>query len=324
MVLSSVCCMLLTFVGVLLAVAFFTLLERKGLGYFQVRKGPNKVGLAGIPQPLSDAVKLLAKELVKPTYVNLFPYYLAPIVSLILSLFLWEICCMSCGQVVHVWGLLFFLCVSSLNVYSVLVAGWSSNSKYSLLGAVRAVAQTISYEVSLALILLFIMFSSCSFDFLEVKSFQEVIAFVLLFVPLFGIWVISCLAETNRAPFDFAEGESELVSGFNVEYSSVGFVLLFLAEYANILVMGLFSSVLFLGGMSMNFLWVGIYESGVFFDGDFSLMLSAVGVAFFFVWVRASVPRFRYDLLMGLTWKVFLPAVLSILCCVLSVGFVMC
>nr|APB92055.1 NADH dehydrogenase subunit 1 [Montfortula punctata] len=320
MMLTSSCCMLLTYVGVLLGVAFFTLLERKGLGYFQIRKGPNKVGLMGIPQPLSDAVKLFTKELLKPMSSNLIPFFFAPIISLVLALFLWKICCVKSVQVFHMWGLLFFLCVSSLNVYSTLLAGWSSNSKYSLLGAVRAAAQTISYEVSLAMILFFVLLSSCSFSFIEIKKFQEIFVFLFLFLPLFGVWLVSCLAETHRAPFDFAEGESELVSGFNVEYSSVGFALLFMAEYANILIMSLFSSVLFCGGMSMGFLGNDLFNK-TYLGSDFILLLSAVFFSFFFVWARATMPRFRYDLLMGLTWKSFLPVALSGLCFILGVYF---
>nr|YP_005351139.1 NADH dehydrogenase subunit 1 [Fissurella volcano]AFB78089.1 NADH dehydrogenase subunit 1 [Fissurella volcano] len=312
-VLSSVCCMLLTYIGVLLAVAFFTLFERKGLGYFQMRKGPNKVGLAGIGQPFADAVKLFSKESFKPSFANFVPYVMAPVFALAFSLLMWEICCGDSGQVVHTWGLLFFLCVSSLNVYTTLVAGWSSSNKYSLLGAVRAIAQSISYEVNLAMILFFMLFISHSFDFIEIKSFQEVVIFVFMLYPLFAIWLVSCLAETQRAPFDFAEGESELVSGFNVEYSSAGFALLFLAEYANILIMSLFTSVLFWGGASMGFLWLDIYDSWVL-NMDVTLMFSTLCFSFFFIWVRATMPRLRYDLLMSLSWKVFLPVTLSSLC----------
>nr|ARI50082.1 NADH dehydrogenase subunit 1 [Tectus virgatus] len=302
MTLSSVLSALVTYVCALLSVAFFTLLERKGLGYFQIRKGPNKVGLMGLPQPLADALKLFAKEMTKPTLANQSPYFLAPVLSLILALLLWELYPSNNANTYFLWGVLFFLCVSSLNVYGTLLAGWASNSKYALLGAIRAVAQTISYEVSLALVLLFALFLSGSFDFLEIKSYSEYVWMSFLLVPISFVWLASCIAETNRAPFDFAEGESELVSGFNIEYGSGGFALIFMAEYANILVMSLFTAVLFFGGS--NLFLVSL---------DILMIFKTLFFSFVFIWVRATLPRFRYDLLMGLTWKVFLPVSLSVL-----------
>nr|QIQ23136.1 NADH dehydrogenase subunit 1 [Rochia nilotica] len=302
MTLSSILCTLMTYICALLGVAFFTLLERKGLGYFQIRKGPNKVGLMGLPQPLADALKLFSKELTKPTMANQSPYFLAPILSLILALLLWQLYPSDSTNTYFLWGVLFFLCVSSLNVYGTLLAGWASNSKYALLGAIRAVAQTISYEVSLALILLFVLFLSSSFNFLEIKSYSEYVWLCFLLGPISLMWVASCIAETNRAPFDFAEGESELVSGFNIEYGAGGFALIFMAEYANILVMSLFTAVLFFGGG--NFFWG---------NTDFFMTLKTLFFSFVFIWVRATLPRFRYDLLMGLTWKVFLPVSLGAL-----------
>nr|QGW36206.1 NADH dehydrogenase subunit 1 [Monodonta labio] len=300
MTLSSFLCSLVTYICVLLGVAFFTLLERKGLGYFQIRKGPNKVGLGGLPQPLADAAKLFTKELAKPTLANQSPYFLAPVLSLVLALLLWELYpSEGCGGY-FLWGVLFFLCVSSLNVYGTLLAGWASNSKYALLGAIRAVAQTISYEVSLALILLFVLFVCGSFSFIEIKGMYGGVWLSFLLFPISLVWFVSCVAETNRAPFDFAEGESELVSGFNIEYSAGGFALIFMAEYGNILVMSMFTSVLFFGGGSV----VGV-------DFDLVMSLKILFFAFLFVWVRATLPRFRYDLLMGLTWKSFLPVSLG-------------
>nr|YP_010890364.1 NADH dehydrogenase subunit 1 [Stenothyra glabra]USN91682.1 NADH dehydrogenase subunit 1 [Stenothyra glabra] len=301
MYLSLVSC-LFTYICILLAVAFFTLLERKGLSYMQIRKGPNKVGVAGLPQPLADAAKLLTKEIAKPTMANYSPYFLAPIFSFILALLLWQLYPSLYTVSYFKWGILFFLCVSSLNVYGTLLAGWASNSKYALLGSLRAIAQTISYEVSMALVLLFPLFLVATFSFIELNEMQEVIWLGFLMLPVAFMWFATCVAETNRAPFDFAEGESELVSGFNIEYGSAGFALIFLAEYANILVMSLFSAVLFFGGSS-------------FFIGfsDIIFMLKVLFFAFLFIWVRASYPRFRYDLLMSLTWKSFLPAALSFL-----------
>nr|YP_010318376.1 NADH dehydrogenase subunit 1 [Amalda mucronata]ULC82869.1 NADH dehydrogenase subunit 1 [Amalda mucronata] len=298
----SIISSLLSYICILLAVAFFTLLERKGLSYIQIRKGPNKVGLAGLPQPIADAAKLLTKEIAKPTMANYSPYFAAPIFSFILALLLWQLypSLYSCSY--FKWGILFFLCVSGMNVYGTLLAGWASNSKYALLGSLRAIAQTISYEISMALILLFPLFLVGSFSFIEIKESQELIWLSLMMIPVSLIWFVTCIAETNRAPFDFAEGESELVSGFNIEYGAAGFALIFLAEYANILVMSLFTSLLFFGGSSMFFI-----------HSDLIFMLKVLFFAFAFIWVRASYPRFRYDLLMSLTWKGFLPASLSFL-----------
>nr|YP_009332118.1 NADH dehydrogenase subunit 1 [Californiconus californicus]APH08601.1 NADH dehydrogenase subunit 1 [Californiconus californicus] len=301
MFLSLISC-LFAYVCILLAVAFFTLLERKGLSYIQLRKGPNKVGIAGLPQPLADAAKLLTKEIAKPTMANYSLYFVAPVFSFILALLLWQLYPSLYSLSYFKWGILFFLCVSGMNVYGTLLAGWASNSKYALLGSLRAIAQTISYEVSMALILLFPLFLVGSFSFTEIKESQEGIWFAFLMIPVSLIWFTTCVAETNRAPFDFAEGESELVSGFNIEYGSAGFALIFLAEYANILVMSLFSALLFFGGDSFFVL-----------SSDFGFMLKVLFFAFAFIWVRGSYPRFRYDLLMNLTWKGFLPASLSFL-----------
>nr|YP_009175963.1 NADH dehydrogenase subunit 1 [Volutharpa perryi]YP_010538763.1 NADH dehydrogenase subunit 1 [Volutharpa ampullacea]ALI30662.1 NADH dehydrogenase subunit 1 [Volutharpa perryi]UYE93274.1 NADH dehydrogenase subunit 1 [Volutharpa ampullacea] len=298
----SIISSLFSYICILLAVAFFTLLERKGLSYIQLRKGPNKVGLMGLPQPLADAAKLLTKEIAKPTMANYSPYFVAPVFSFILALLLWQLypSLYSCSY--FKWGVLFFLCVSGMNVYGTLLAGWASNSKYALLGSLRAIAQTISYEVSMALVLLFPLFLVGSFSFIEIKESQELIWLAFLMIPVSFMWFVTCVAETNRAPFDFAEGESELVSGFNIEYGAAGFALIFLAEYANILVMSLFSALLFFGGSSL-----------IFMESDLGFMLKVLFFAFAFIWVRGSYPRFRYDLLMGLTWKGFLPASLSFL-----------
>nr|YP_010580914.1 NADH dehydrogenase subunit 1 [Entemnotrochus rumphii]UZT27099.1 NADH dehydrogenase subunit 1 [Entemnotrochus rumphii] len=296
-----------SYVCVLISMAFLTLLERKGLGYMQVRKGPNKVGIMGLPQPFADAAKLFTKELTKPVVANWSIYFLAPALSLVLALVLWQLYPSSMSAGYYQWGVLFFLCVSSLNVYGTLLAGWSSNSKYALLGALRAIAQTISYEVSLALILLFSLFVVCSFDLKEIGSAGSTVWLSFLMLPISFVWFVSCIAETNRAPFDFAEGESELVSGFNVEYSAGGFALIFMAEYVNILLMSLLTSFIFLGGSSMFFV-----------GSDFFLVLKVIFFGFSFIWIRGSFPRFRYDLLMSLTWKGFLPLSLAGLMLVLG------
>nr|UGS80105.1 NADH dehydrogenase subunit 1 [Aedes galloisi] len=288
---------LLLVICVMVGVAFLTLLERKVLGYIQIRKGPNKVGFMGLLQPFSDAVKLFTKEQTYPLLSNYIFYYFSPIFSLFLSLLIW----MSMPYLIKLYsfnlGVLFFLCITSLGVYTVMVAGWSSNSNYALLGGLRAVAQTISYEVSLALILLSFIFLIGNYNFLNFYLYQKYMWFIIFCFPLGLVWFASCLAETNRTPFDFAEGESELVSGFNVEYSSGGFALIFLAEYSSILFMSMLFSVIFLGS--------DIY-SILFF-------LKLTIISFLFIWVRGTLPRFRYDKLMYLAWKSFLPMSLNYL-----------
>nr|YP_010572780.1 NADH dehydrogenase subunit 1 [Ochlerotatus caspius]UZH36838.1 NADH dehydrogenase subunit 1 [Ochlerotatus caspius] len=288
---------LLLVICVMVGVAFLTLLERKVLGYIQIRKGPNKVGFMGLLQPFSDAVKLFTKEQTYPLLSNYIFYYFSPIFSLFLSLLIWM--CMPYLIKLYSFnlGVLFFLCITSLGVYTVMVAGWSSNSNYALLGGLRAVAQTISYEVSLALILLSFIFLIGNYNFLNFYLYQKYMWFIVFCFPLALVWFASCLAETNRTPFDFAEGESELVSGFNVEYSSGGFALIFLAEYSSILFMSMLFSVIFLGS--------DIY-SIMFF-------LKLTMISFLFIWVRGTLPRFRYDKLMYLAWKSFLPMSLNYL-----------
>nr|ALO70567.1 NADH deshydrogenase subunit 1 [Eusphalerum torquatum] len=288
---------LILIVCVLVGVAFLTLLERKILGYIQIRKGPNKVGYMGIPQPFSDAIKLFSKEMVYPLMANFNSYYFSPIFNLFLSLLLWLCLPLISFLFNFNLGILFFLACSSLSVYTIMLAGWSSNSNYALLGGLRSVAQTISYEVSLALILLSFLFMILSLNMLDFKKIQMFIWMLFLTLPISFIWFVSSLAETNRTPFDFAEGESELVSGFNVEYSSGGFALIFLAEYSSILFMSMLCCLLFLGAN---------LDSWTFF-----LKISLM--SFFWVWVRGTLPRFRYDKLMYLAWKSFLPVSLNYL-----------
>nr|YP_009491533.1 NADH dehydrogenase subunit 1 [Musca sorbens]AWI48592.1 NADH dehydrogenase subunit 1 [Musca sorbens]QAB45357.1 NADH dehydrogenase subunit 1 [Musca sorbens] len=294
---------LLLVICVLVSVAFLTLLERKVLGYIQIRKGPNKVGIMGIPQPFCDAIKLFTKEQTYPLLSNYIPYYFSPVFSLFLSLLVWMCMPLFIKLFSFNLGLLFFLCCTSLGVYTVMIAGWSSNSNYALLGGLRAVAQTISYEVSLALVLLSFVFLIGGYNMLMFYKYQLFIWFLFLMFPMALVWFSISLAETNRTPFDFAEGESELVSGFNVEYSSGGFALIFLAEYASILFMSMLFCVMFLG-------------CDVF---SFSFYLKLTFVSFMFIWVRGTLPRFRYDKLMYLAWKSFLPFSLNFL--LFFVGF---
>nr|QWZ46374.1 NADH dehydrogenase subunit 1 [Pelecyphorus foveolatus] len=289
--------MLMLLIFVLVGVAFLTLLERKVLGYIQIRKGPNKVGFMGILQPFSDAIKLFTKEQTFPYMSNFNIYYLSPVVNFFISLLLWMMMPFVSVYLNFNLSLLFFLSVSSLGVYTIMMAGWSSNSNYSLLGSLRSVAQTISYEVSLALILMSFIFLTLSLNLIDFMKFQGYIWFLFLCLPLCLMWVISSLAETNRTPFDFAEGESELVSGFNVEYSSGTFAMIFLAEYASILFMSMICVMIFLGGDLNSFLF---YVKLVF-------------VGFLWLWVRGTLPRFRYDKLMYLAWKSFLPCSLHYL-----------
>lgn len=279
---------------VLISISFFTLLERKVLGYAQLRKGPNKVGLIGLLQPFSDALKLFRKELNIIRISNLYPFLFAPVISLVLSLILWLIYPSSSSIIITNFRILLFLCVSRLRVYTTLAAGWTSNSKYSLLGALRGIAQTISYEVRISLILLrcLLALGSLNFSFIFQYNFLGIF---FLFFPLFLVWFTTMLAETNRTPFDFAEGESELVSGFNTEYRRVTFALIFMAEYLNILVINLFSSLLFIRFFS------------VFILKDLILIFYTLFFSFIFIWVRGSFPRMRYDRLINLTWKRFLP-----------------
>nr|YP_010384962.1 NADH dehydrogenase subunit 1 [Pinnotheres excussus]UPL64959.1 NADH dehydrogenase subunit 1 [Pinnotheres excussus] len=288
---------LVLIICVLVGVAFVTLLERKVLGYIQIRKGPNKVGYQGILQPFSDAVKLFTKEQVVPTLSNFMVYYLCPVFSLFISLLVWSVMPYELGLLSFNMSILFFLCCLSMGVYSTMVAGWSSNCKYSLLGSLRSVAQVISYEVSLALILLSFIVLVGGLGLELFNKYQGYYWFIIMSFPLSLVWFSSCLAETNRTPFDFSEGESELVSGFNTEYGAGGFALIFMAEYASILFMSVLFVILFLGG-NMH---------------AFSLYLKSVSVAFVFIWVRGTLPRFRYDKLMYLAWKSYLPLSLNYL-----------
>nr|QIP52889.1 NADH dehydrogenase subunit 1 [Lissonycteris angolensis] len=290
-------------VPILLAVAFLTLVERKVLGYMQLRKGPNVVGPYGLLQPAADAVKLFIKEPLRPSTSSPSMFIIAPILALTLALTMWIPLPMPQPLINMNLAVLFMLAMSSLAVYSILWSGWASNSKYALIGALRAVAQTISYEVTLAIILLSVLLLSGSFSLSTLITTQEYIWLILPSWPLAMMWFISTLAETNRAPFDLTEGESELVSGFNVEYAGGPFALFFMAEYANIIMMNTLTAILFMGAFHSP-TTPELYSA--------NLVTKTLLLTVFFLWIRASYPRFRYDQLMHLLWKNFLPLTLAL------------
>ena len=284
------------YILVLISVAYLTLAERKVLGYSQCRKGPNVVGVYGLLQPLADGVKLFSKEIIIPSHINIYLFLLSPIIALIFSLFAFYLLPNLSSTIgwYHEYGLILILVIGSLGIYAVLIGGWSSHCKYALLGALRAAAQMISYEIALSLLFLLIMIIISSFSSIWLLMSQQSIgSFILPFWPLCILFMISSLVETNRAPFDLAEGESELVSGFNVEYSGMAFALFFLAEYGHIIL--------------ISFLFTSFFFGGA---GFFVKILVSLFMVYFFIWVRTSYPRLRYDHLMNLLWTIFFPVLL--------------
>nr|YP_009051623.1 NADH dehydrogenase subunit 1 [Mionectes oleagineus]AII02934.1 NADH dehydrogenase subunit 1 [Mionectes oleagineus] len=288
---------------VLIAVAFLTLVERKILSYMQARKGPNIVGPFGLLQPVADGVKLFIKEPIRPSTSSPYLFITTPMLALLLAITIWTPLPLPFSLTDLNLGMLFLLALSSMAVYSILWSGWASNSKYALIGALRAVAQTISYEVTLAIILLSLIILSGNYTLNTLATTQEPLYLILSSWPLAMMWYISTLAETNRAPFDLTEGESELVSGFNVEYAAGPFALFFLAEYANIMLMNMLTTILFFNPSSLNL----PQELFPLILSTKTLLLSTG-----FLWIRASYPRFRYDQLMHLLWKNFLPLTLAL------------
>nr|AII98597.1 NADH dehydrogenase subunit 1 [Propithecus diadema]AII98700.1 NADH dehydrogenase subunit 1 [Propithecus diadema]AII98713.1 NADH dehydrogenase subunit 1 [Propithecus diadema]AII98892.1 NADH dehydrogenase subunit 1 [Propithecus diadema]AII99147.1 NADH dehydrogenase subunit 1 [Propithecus diadema] len=295
--------LLLLIIPILLAMAFLILIERKILGYMQLRKGPNIVGPHGLLQPFADAMKLFIKEPLRPLTSSTLLYITAPTLALFIALIMWTPLPLPQPLINMNMGILFMLATSSLAVYSILWSGWASNSKYALIGALRAVAQTISYEVTLAIILLSILLMNGSFTLSTLITTQEYTWLMIPSWPLAMMWFVSTLAETNRAPFDLTEGESELVSGFNVEYAAGPFALFFMAEYTNIIMMNVLTTTLFLGTL------YNPYTPQAY---SMTFATKALLLITLFLWVRASYPRFRYDQLMHLLWKNFLPLTLAL------------
>lgn len=307
---------LLTLIPLLIVVAFFTLIERKVMASIQRRKGPNVVGLWGFLQPFADGFKLVIKEVIIPNKANKFLFVIAPGITLFLSFISWVAISFDLNtQILNLNNsLLYVLVISALGVYGILLSGWSSNSKYALMGSLRSVSQMISYEVSISLIVIPIILLSGSLNLNQIIFIQEkIIWFLFPLLPLSVIFFISILAETNRAPFDLPEAEAELVAGYNVEYSAITFAAFFLGEYANILLMSSLFVIFFLGGG----LGIGIFylfETTFFFIifQDLFFCLKIIFINFLFVFVRANLPRFRFDQLMFIGWKVFLPLTLSL------------
>ena len=287
----------------LIAVAYLTYAERKVIAWMQMRKGPNVVGPFGLLQPFADGVKLMPKELIVPSGSNKALFILAPMITFTLAMIGWAVIPFDAGLVladINV-GVLYLLAISSLGVYGIIIAGWASNSKYPFLGAIRSAAQMVSYEVSIGLIIITVLLCAGSLNLSEIVEAQKGMWYVIPLFPMFIIFFISILAETNRHPFDLPEAEAELVAGYNVEYSSMTFAMFFLGEYANMILMSAYATILFLGG------WLPIHSSLDFIPGPIWFFAKIAFCLFVFIWARAALPRYRYDQLMRLGWKVFLP-----------------
>ena len=310
---------LLLVVPLLIAVAYLTLAERRVIGFMQLRKGPNVVGPFGMFQPFADALKLMAKETILPAGADKIVFMIAPIFTFVLAIVAWAVIPFDAGLVladINV-GILYLFAISSLGVYGVIMAGWASNSKYAFLGALRSAAQMVSYEVSMGLVIITVLLCVGSLNLSAIIEAQRGMWFFIPLFPMFVVFFISTLAETNRAPFDLPEGESELVAGYFVEYSSMSFALFFLGEYANMILMSAMTALLFLGG------WLPPFDFAPFtwVPGPIWFILKIVALLFVFLWVRATTPRYRYDQLMRLGWKVFLP--FSLIWVVLTAGFLL-
>jgi NADH-quinone oxidoreductase subunit H len=306
---TNVIQILLIVMPLLLVVAYYTYAERKVLAYSQLRKGPNVVGPFGLLQPIADGLKMFVKETVIPSGANRVVFLAAPMVTLTLALVAWAVIPFDAGVVVSNInvGILYLFAISSLSVYGIIMAGWASNSRYAFLGALRSAAQMVSYEVSIGFVLVSVLLCAGSLNLTDIVLAQRTVWYVIPLLPMAVIFFISGLAETNRAPFDLPEGESELVAGYFVEYSSMTFLLFFMGEYANMVLVAVMTAILFLGGWLPPF---GVEPfSGILANiwHVFWLLAKTFFVMFVILWVRATFPRFRYDQLMRLGWKVFLP-----------------
>jgi len=306
-------------VPLLVAIAFLTLAERKVIAAMQLRKGPNVVGPFGLLQPFADGLKLLLKETIVPSGANRIVFMLAPILTFLLSLIAWAVIPFGAGLVladINV-GVLYLFAISSLGVYGIIMAGWASNSKYAFLGALRSAAQMVSYEVSIGFVIITVLLCVGSLNLTQIVLAQKTVWFAIPLFPMFVIFFISALAETNRSPFDLPEGESEIVAGYFVEYSSMSFALFFLGEYGAMILMSGMTTILFLGG------WLPPFDVAPFnwIPGPLWFAAKVAFILFVFLWVRATLPRYRYDQLMRLGWKVFLP--FSLLWVVLTAGVLM-
>ncbi len=300
---------LLIVIPLMILIAYLTYFERKVIGAIQLRKGPNVVGPFGLFQPLADGLKLLTKETIFPDNSNKIIFIISPILTFTLALIGWAVIPIDYKLVladINV-GVMYIFAISSLGVYGIVMAGWSSNSRYAFLGALRSAAQMISYEVSIGLIIISVLITAGTLNLTEIVMKQEEMWYVIPHFPMFVIFFISTLAETNRAPFDLPEAESELVAGYNVEYSSMSFGLFFLGEYGNMILMSSMTTILFLGG------WMAPFDFEILnlLPGYFWFLLKVAILLFLFLWVRATLPRYRYDQLMRLGWKVFLPLSLA-------------
>ena len=309
MLISTLLKILTIIIPLLIAVAYMTLAERKIMASMQRRKGPNITGIFGLLQPFADGLKLFVKETILPSSANVIIFILAPVLTFLLSLISWCVIPIGEGMVFADinMGILYLLAISSLSVYGIIISGWASNSKYAFLGSLRSAAQMISYEISISLILICVLLCSGSLNLTEIVLAQQNIWYGIPLFPILIMFYISILAETNRAPFDLPEAEAELVAGYNVEYSAIGFALFFLSEYANMILMCSLTTIIFLGGWlpPFNFLIFQFIPSNLWFG------LKTVILLFGFIWIRSSFPRYRYDQLMRLGWKIFLPLSLA-------------
>lgn len=308
---------LIIIVPLLLSIAYFTLAERKIMGSMQRRRGPNVVGIFGLLQPLSDGLKLLIKETILPSSANKIIFILAPIITFVLSLMGWAVIPFNETAVlsdINI-GILYLFAMSSLGVYGIILSGWASNSKYPFLGALRSTAQMVSYEVSIGFIIVTVVLCAGSYNLTEIILAQQNIWYFIPLFPSFLLFFISALAETNRVPFDLPEAEAELVSGYSVEYSAMGFALFFLGEYGNMLLMCALTVILFFGGWLPPFTFLSFIPESIWFGLKLSFFVIV------FIWVRSTLPRYRYDQLMHLGWKVLLPLSLGYLVFTFSILF---